>query len=64
MLVLTRKKGERIMIGNDIIITVVELQPGKVRLGIEAPRSMAVYREELLPVKTPEQSPADPETSH
>ncbi|MBN1851857.1 MAG: carbon storage regulator [Pirellulales bacterium] len=47
MLVLTRKIGERIWIGDDICITVVKLAPGGVRLGIEAPPHLSVIREEL-----------------
>jgi carbon storage regulator len=47
MLVLSRKPGERILIGNDIVVTVVRFQGGAVRLGIEAPRDFAVVREEL-----------------
>lgn len=47
MLLLTRKEGESILIGDDIKITVVEVLGDRVRLGIEAPRSMPVYREEV-----------------
>lgn len=47
MLVLSRKPGERILIGEDIVVTVVRFQGGTVRLGIEAPREHAVIREEL-----------------
>jgi carbon storage regulator len=47
MLVLSRKKGESIVILDDIIVTVVDLRNGKVRLGIEAPREVAVHRKEL-----------------
>ncbi len=47
MLVLSRKSGESIVIGNDITITVVEFRGDQVRLGIDAPRSVPVYREEL-----------------
>lgn len=50
MLVLSRKLGEKIHIGNDIVLTVVDIDRGKIRLGIEAPRSIPVYREELLPL--------------
>ncbi len=50
MLVLTRMLGERIIIGDDVVITVVDIGRGKVRLGIEAPKQVPVYREELLPV--------------
>lgn len=47
MLVLSRKKNERIMIGDDIILEVIELQGDKVRLAITAPRDIEVWREEL-----------------
>ena len=47
MLVLTRKLNEAIRIGDDIKITVVEVKGNQVRLGIEAPLSVPVYREEL-----------------
>lgn len=48
MLVLTRRRGERIMIGDDIVVTVIEVSGDQVRIGIEAPRSVGVYREEVL----------------
>lgn len=48
MLVLTRRASERIMIGKDIVITVCEVHGNKVRIGIEAPDSVAVMREEVL----------------
>lgn len=47
MLVLSRKVGERILIGDQVTITVVRITGGGVRLGIEAPPEMAVVREEL-----------------
>lgn len=47
MLVLSRKVGERILIGDDIRITVVRLSNGGVRLGVEAPPEKVVVREEL-----------------
>ena len=47
MLVLSRKVGERILIGDDIAVTVVRLTGGGVRIGIEAPHELAVVREEL-----------------
>ncbi|HEY4231962.1 MAG TPA: carbon storage regulator [Lacipirellulaceae bacterium] len=47
MLVLSRKVGERILIGDKIAVTVVKLGHGGVRIGIEAPAEMAVVREEL-----------------
>ncbi len=48
MLVLTRKEGEGIVIGDDIKITIVELKGGGVRIGIDAPRDMKVHRQEVL----------------
>ena len=47
MLVLTRKIGERVVIDENIVITVVELRRGRVRLGIEAPPQVSVLRKEL-----------------
>lgn len=47
MLVLTRKVGERIHIGENIVVTVVRLQNDKVRIGIEAPADVDVHREEV-----------------
>ena len=57
MLVLSRKLGEKICIGENICITVVDIDRGKIRLGIEAPREVPVFRQELLPLK-PESNPA------
>lgn len=48
MLVLTRKVGERIHIGGDIVLTVVRIQNDKVRLGIDAPDSVVIHREEVF----------------
>ncbi len=48
MLVLSLKAGQRVMIGEDIVITVVELRPWIVKIGIEAPRCIPVHREEVL----------------
>lgn len=47
MLVLSRKVGERILIGDKIAITVVKIGHGGVRIGVEAPTELAVVREEL-----------------
>ncbi|MBX6315507.1 MAG: carbon storage regulator CsrA [Isosphaeraceae bacterium] len=49
MLVLSRKLGEKIVIGDNIIVTVVKIDRNQIRLGIEAPPEVAVYREEILP---------------
>jgi carbon storage regulator len=48
MLVLSRKQGEKIIIDDRITITLVRVDHNQVRLGIEAPRSVSVVREELL----------------
>jgi carbon storage regulator len=47
MLVLTRKIGETVVVGNTIRITVLELSHGVVRLGFEAPPDVSIYREEI-----------------
>lgn len=47
MLVLSRKKSERIRIGDDVVIEVCEIRPNAVRLGITAPRSVKVLRAEV-----------------
>lgn len=47
MLVLSRKKDEKVVIGDSITIMVVEIRGDKVRLGIEAPRDITVHREEV-----------------
>jgi carbon storage regulator len=47
MLVLSRKHGEEILIGDDVVITIVSVKGGDVRLGITAPRNVPVYRREL-----------------
>ena len=47
MLVLTRKVGESINIGNDIKVTIINMESGQVRIGIEAPRDVIIHREEI-----------------
>lgn len=47
MLVLSRKKNERIVIAGGIVITVVEVRGDRVRIGIEAPKEVAVHRQEV-----------------
>ena len=47
MLVLSRQRDERIMIGDDIVVTIVDVRGDKVRLGINAPRRIAVHRKEI-----------------
>ena len=48
MLVLTRKIGEGIVIGDDIKITIVEMKGGSVRIGIDAPQDKKIYRQEVF----------------
>ncbi len=59
MLVLTRKLMEKLYIGNDVCVTVVRLEGGQVRLGIEAPREISVVRAELIEGR-PAEGPAAP----
>ena len=47
MLILTRQIGESIMIGDDVIITVLGIRGEQVRIGIDAPRDVPVHREEI-----------------
>jgi len=47
MLVLTRKPGESVTIGDNIKITIIEIKGRQVRLGIDAPRDMTIHREEV-----------------
>ncbi len=47
MLVLTRRKDQRIMIGDDIVVTVLDVKGDTVRIGVEAPRDVQVHREEV-----------------
>lgn len=49
MLCLSRKRGEKILVGNDIEITVVRIGPNTVRLGISAPGHLNIVRDELIP---------------
>lgn len=52
MLVLSRKVGERILIGDDVVVTLVRVTGDKVRLGFDAPKEVAIVREELKKSKT------------
>jgi len=47
MLILTRREGEVVCIGNDVRITVLGIKSGQIRLGVDAPRDVAVHREEV-----------------
>ena len=47
MLIITRKKGESLMIGDDIEITISKIEDGSVKIGIKAPRDVTILRKEL-----------------
>lgn len=47
MLVLSRKKGQSIMIGHDIEVSIVEVQGDQIRIGINAPKNVAIHRKEV-----------------
>jgi len=47
MLIITRKKGESLMIGDDIEVTISKLEDGSVKLGIQAPKDISILRKEL-----------------
>lgn len=47
MLVLSRHRDESIMIGDDVVVTIVDIRGDKVRLGIDAPKSIPVHRQEV-----------------
>ena len=60
MLVITRRSGERVVLGDDITITVLEISGSTVRLGIDAPTEVPVYRHEIwLAVKAENQAAAN-----
>lgn len=52
MLVLSRKLGEKIVIGDNIVVTVVKIDRNQIRIGIEAPHDVPVYREEIAPQRS------------
>jgi carbon storage regulator len=51
MLVLTRRIGEAVVVGEDIVVTVLGIKGNQIRLGVKAPRALAVHRNELLKKK-------------
>lgn len=56
MLVLSRKEGECLVIGDRIVVTVVHIDGGRVKLGVEAPRQIGIRREELQVQPTVDQT--------
>ena len=64
MLVITRRSGEQVVLGDDITITVLEISGSTVRLGIDAPTEVPVYRHEIwLAVKAENQAAAAAEVT-
>jgi carbon storage regulator len=60
VLIITRKPGERIMLGDEIVVHVMEIVGNTARIGIDAPRSVPVYREEIwTAVREENQAAAD-----
>ncbi len=59
MLVLSRKLGEKILIGDSIVLTVVKIDRNQIRLGIEAPSDIAIYREEIAPIRDGDKLPGE-----
>jgi carbon storage regulator len=47
MLIITRRPGEKIVLGDDVVVTVMEISGQTARIGIDAPRALPVYREEI-----------------
>ncbi|EGD47767.1 carbon storage regulator, CsrA [Ruminiclostridium papyrosolvens DSM 2782] len=47
MLVLSRKKDQSLMIGNDIELTIIDIQGDQVKIGLKAPKNVSIYRKEL-----------------
>jgi carbon storage regulator len=60
MLILTRRVGETVMIGNEVTVTVLGVKGNQVRLGINAPKDVAVHREEIFERIKAERSDGDP----
>ncbi|TLZ19378.1 MAG: carbon storage regulator CsrA [Gammaproteobacteria bacterium] len=61
MLILTRRVGETVMIGDEVTITVLGVKGNQVRVGINAPKSVAVHREEIYERIKREQQAEEPE---
>lgn len=59
MLVLSRKASQQITIGSSVTITVVAVQGGKVRLGVDAPRDVPVLRSELMTLSPRQETPPE-----
>jgi carbon storage regulator len=63
MLILTRRVGETVMIGNEVTVTVLGVKGNQVRLGINAPKDVAVHREEIFERIKAERTDGDPSSN-
>ncbi|MCG5534377.1 carbon storage regulator, partial [Halorhodospira sp. 9621] len=61
MLVLDRRVGERLLIGEDIELEVIDLKPGRIRLGIEAPEAVVIRRAEVPEQRNAKESSGEPQ---
>jgi carbon storage regulator len=58
MLILTRRVGETVMVGNDVAVTIVGVKGNQIRIGIDAPKDVSVHRKEIYERIRHEQHPA------
>ena len=63
MLILQRKEGESLLIGNEVEVTILSVEAGRVRLAIQAPRSVTILRSELKVAAQANREAADDEAS-
>jgi carbon storage regulator len=63
VLILTRKVGETLMIGNDVTVTIMGVKGSQVRIGVNAPKDVAVHREEIFE-RIKREQPSSPAAGH